>query len=292
MATVIGFLGDSELMLRVQEDVEGVARALTTAPGRPLQAHVRGERRAGVREPGGDRVLVLRRRGENTARAAETADAAHLACTGPQKLAWQETAAPSLRSDGDALVRPIAVATCDLDAAMIAGETPFPVPIALGHEGVAEVVEVGDGCGRSLEAGQRPVPGVVRRMRGAGAGARETAARSRRPRCTASARSAASGADSLGPRAGSVGGPHAGRGCEAPGGSRAPPTTSRMPGVPSVRRWSASRVAAVLIVGGAGSGSIGLYAAGIARVLGAEGVTYVDADPRAGRPRRDSAPRP
>ena len=31
MATVIRFLGDSELMLRVQEDVEDVARALATA---------------------------------------------------------------------------------------------------------------------------------------------------------------------------------------------------------------------------------------------------------------------
>ena len=62
MATVIRFLGDSELMLRVQEDVEGVARALTTAISRrPVQAHVRGERRARVREPGRDRVLVLRR---------------------------------------------------------------------------------------------------------------------------------------------------------------------------------------------------------------------------------------
>ena len=35
---------------------------------------------------------------------------------------------------------------------------------------------------------------------------------------------------------------------------------------------------AVLIVGGAGAGSIGLYAAAIARALGSEGVTYVDAD--------------
>jgi alcohol dehydrogenase len=36
--------------------------------------------------------------------------------------------------------------------------------------------------------------------------------------------------------------------------------------------------AAVLVVGGAGAGSIGLYAAAIAIALGAEGVTYVDAD--------------
>ena len=49
-------------------------------------------------------------------------------------------------------MRPIAVATCDLDGAMIAGETPFPAPIALGHEGVAEVVEVGDGV-RSISPG-------------------------------------------------------------------------------------------------------------------------------------------
>jgi alcohol dehydrogenase len=34
----------------------------------------------------------------------------------------------------------------------------------------------------------------------------------------------------------------------------------------------------VLVVGGASSGSIGLYAAGIAVALGAEAVTYVDAD--------------
>ena len=32
MATVIRFLGDSELMLRVREDVEGVAAAVARAP--------------------------------------------------------------------------------------------------------------------------------------------------------------------------------------------------------------------------------------------------------------------
>jgi alcohol dehydrogenase len=37
---------------------------------------------------------------------------------------------------------------------------------------------------------------------------------------------------------------------------------------------------AVLVVGGASSGSIGLYAAGLARALGAESVMYVDADER------------
>ena len=45
----------------------------------------------------------------------------------------------------DALVRPLAVATCDLDAPIIAGRTPYEPPIALGHECVAEVVEAADG---------------------------------------------------------------------------------------------------------------------------------------------------
>src|SRR5215218_6219658 len=44
----------------------------------------------------------------------------------------------------DALVRPLAVATCDLDAPIIAGRTPYEPPIAVGHECVAEVVEAAD----------------------------------------------------------------------------------------------------------------------------------------------------
>ena len=38
-------------------------------------------------------------------------------------------------------MRPLAVATCDLDQPMIFGQTPFQFPIHLGHECVAEVVE-------------------------------------------------------------------------------------------------------------------------------------------------------
>ena len=44
---------------------------------------------------------------------------------------------------GEALVRLVAVATCDLDAEIIAGWTPFAGPFAFGHEFVAEVLEVG-----------------------------------------------------------------------------------------------------------------------------------------------------
>jgi alcohol dehydrogenase len=40
------------------------------------------------------------------------------------ELRWAEVPAPALDGDGDALVRPIAVATCDLDAPIVRGEPP------------------------------------------------------------------------------------------------------------------------------------------------------------------------
>ena len=62
---------------------------------------------------------------------------------GPGHLAWEEAPAPALASVHSALVRPIASASCDLDRRLIAGVTPFKPPFALGHECVAEVLEVG-----------------------------------------------------------------------------------------------------------------------------------------------------
>lgn len=63
---------------------------------------------------------------------------------GPGQLAWVEKPAPALAGPGSALVRPIASASCDLDRRLIAGATPFKPPFALGHECVAEVLEVGE----------------------------------------------------------------------------------------------------------------------------------------------------
>jgi len=62
---------------------------------------------------------------------------------GPGQLAWVEAPEPQLVSPVSALVRPIASASCDLDRRLIAGTTPFKPPFALGHECVAEVLEVG-----------------------------------------------------------------------------------------------------------------------------------------------------
>jgi alcohol dehydrogenase len=62
----------------------------------------------------------------------------------PHHLEWWGVDDPQRRDGRDALVRPLAVATCDLDAPIIAGRTPYQPPIAIGHECVAEVVEAGD----------------------------------------------------------------------------------------------------------------------------------------------------
>ncbi|HZZ45515.1 MAG TPA: alcohol dehydrogenase catalytic domain-containing protein [Pseudonocardia sp.] len=73
---------------------------------------------------------------------------------GPGRVAWRDQPDPTLPPAG-ALVRPLAVARCDLDAAM-ALHGLFPGPYCVGHECVAEVIEVADGVA-SLAPGQRVV---------------------------------------------------------------------------------------------------------------------------------------
>lgn len=70
----------------------------------------------------------------------------------PGKLHWQQAADPQ-PGPGQAVVRPLAVARCDLDIAMAAFGI-FPGPYAVGHEIAAEVVDVGTGVTR-ITPGQR-----------------------------------------------------------------------------------------------------------------------------------------
>jgi alcohol dehydrogenase len=79
-----------------------------------------------------------------------------LACTGPGVVQWHDVPEPRLVEDGDALVRPIAVARCDIDLPLTSGVFPIRQPFALGHECVAEVVALGDGV-RRFQIGQRVV---------------------------------------------------------------------------------------------------------------------------------------
>lgn len=72
-----------------------------------------------------------------------------LTMTEDRRVEWWDVPEPRLQDARDALVKPVAVAACDLDARMISGEAPIPGPIALGHELVAEVVDAGDDAAAS-----------------------------------------------------------------------------------------------------------------------------------------------
>ncbi len=61
-----------------------------------------------------------------------------------QRYAWREVAEPTITRPEQALVRPVAVACCDLDVAVVHGRLPMPPGHAVGHEGLAYVVAVGD----------------------------------------------------------------------------------------------------------------------------------------------------
>jgi threonine dehydrogenase-like Zn-dependent dehydrogenase len=72
------------------------------------------------------------------------------------RYAWQEVPDPQITAPEQALVRPLLVACCDLDVAVAHGRVPLLPGYAVGHEGLAEVVAVGDGVS-SVRPGDRVV---------------------------------------------------------------------------------------------------------------------------------------
>ncbi|MEM8768838.1 MAG: alcohol dehydrogenase catalytic domain-containing protein [Pseudomonadota bacterium] len=61
-----------------------------------------------------------------------------------EPLYWGETDTPVLEATTDAIVRPLAVAACDLDRSIVEGRSPFAGDFVLGHEFTAVVLVVGD----------------------------------------------------------------------------------------------------------------------------------------------------
>ncbi|MGO9488057.1 MAG: zinc-dependent alcohol dehydrogenase [Solirubrobacteraceae bacterium] len=203
----------------------------------------------------------------------------------PGELEWREAPEPTLRSDAAALVRPLAVATCDLDAAIVTGTSPFPPPFPLGHECVAEIVALGDDVG-DLEIGRRvSVPFQI------SCGSCSQCLRGRSANCAAVPFMSTYG---FGPAVEDWGGFLSDLVCvpyarhmlvPLPEGLEPASVASASDNIADAWRTVAGPLeqepgAAVLVVGGAGAGSIGLYAAGIARALGSEWVLYVDGDER------------
>src|ERR1700736_4801764 len=72
------------------------------------------------------------------------------------RYAWREVPDPEITAPGQALVRPLVVPCCDLDVAVAQGRLPMPPGHAVGHEGLAEVIAVGDEV-RSVQVGDRGV---------------------------------------------------------------------------------------------------------------------------------------
>lgn len=68
-----------------------------------------------------------------------------LTLVGKEALEWRDAPEPKLASPLGAIVRPVAVGVCDFDRALVTGRYPaLPLPIVIGHEIVADVVEIGE----------------------------------------------------------------------------------------------------------------------------------------------------
>jgi threonine dehydrogenase-like Zn-dependent dehydrogenase len=192
-----------------------------------------------------------------------------------------------IQAPGEAIVRPLAVATCDLDNAQVRGLWPGPIP--LGHEGVADVVEVGDEVA-TVKVGDRVVvPFQI------SCGECDYCRRGLTNYCSAHPelddRSGVAMKYGLGSGARNWGGflsdavrvPYADAMLvPLPAGIDPVAVASASDNIPDGYRTVAEPLAErpgapVLVVG---AGGIALYAAGIALALGAERVDYVDKSPQ------------
>jgi threonine dehydrogenase-like Zn-dependent dehydrogenase len=201
---------------------------------------------------------------------------------GPGQLAWRDAEPPHLQGPGEAIVRPLVVGRCDLDGLYLSGRMPLAAGEPIGHEIIAEIVELSDDVTR-LRAGQRAIVaaqiscGQCKRCRAGHTG-----------RCAAVPFGASYGMG----RAGNFGG----------GLSellRVPFADAMLVPIPAsvdpaaiigladmaTDAWRAvapplrDRPAATVLVLGGMTPVIGIYAAGLAVALGAAAVDYVDSDP-------------
>lgn len=67
-----------------------------------------------------------------------------LVFTGPRSVEWVDVPIPTLDGPTAAIVEPLVVSTCDMDAVALSGLIRFRAGTPLGHEGVGRVVDIGD----------------------------------------------------------------------------------------------------------------------------------------------------
>jgi threonine dehydrogenase-like Zn-dependent dehydrogenase len=80
-----------------------------------------------------------------------------LTCTAPGVVRWLDVPEPSIVDPTDALVRPVAVARCEIDPFLILAGPSGEDGFALGHEAVVEVAAVGSEV-EGLEVGELALP--------------------------------------------------------------------------------------------------------------------------------------
>ncbi|PZS36755.1 MAG: dehydrogenase [Pseudonocardiales bacterium] len=204
---------------------------------------------------------------------------------GPRTVHWGEVDEPTIESPQAAIVRPLAVATCDVDAFVLMGTFPLAGPYPFGHEGVAEVVSVGPDVCTVSPGDVVVVPFQI------SCGACPPCLRGRTGNCAAHPPLSSYG---LGPMGGLQWGglladlalvPHADAMLVGvPAGIDPVAIASASDNIADAWRTVGPQLAAdpgaeVLVVGGApGARSIGLYAVGLAVALGASRVAYVETD--------------
>ncbi len=229
----------------------------------------------------------------------------------PGRAAWRDADEPRLQGPGEALVRPLAVARCDLDLAVLQGEAPFrgtalhwlrnhlPAaigqrglfrdapfqgPYPMGHESIGAVVEVG-----AEVRGVRPGDLVIVPFQ-ISCGACAPCGDGRSANCGTAPPRAMYGFGTLG-------------GLQWGGAladlMRVPFADAMLVPLPvgadpvalasvgdniadgwrTVAPYLAARPGAPVLVVGGKAQSVGLYAAGLAVALGAERVDFLDHDP-------------
>ena len=205
-----------------------------------------------------------------------------LEVTGVRSVEWRDAPDPALAGDGEAIVRPLAVAMCDLDAAFITGQVPVGEPFPLGHECIGQVVEIGDAVSAVAPGDTVVVPFQISCGDCAACSAGHTGS------CLSVPRGSAYGMQPLG---GDWGGALADRLrvpfadamlVPLPPGLDPAAVASVADNVPDGFRTVAGPLAAspgaeVLVAGGFAR-SVGLYAVAAAVALGAGRVVYADTD--------------
>ncbi|MCE9501117.1 MAG: alcohol dehydrogenase catalytic domain-containing protein, partial [Leptospira sp.] len=71
------------------------------------------------------------------------------------RIDWKNVPEPEINGAGQAILKPVSIARCDLDLPIIHGKTLFRGVFPLGHEWIGEIVEVSPDLQEKFKKGSR-----------------------------------------------------------------------------------------------------------------------------------------